>query len=309
MLARPPGAAVVPLTRRWKHSRLVRSGAYKIGEALGDRVLVGKTPGGSPMALCMRDHQHRAIYFHGEYEPEIAALFRRFVTPESTVFDVGANAGYFSLLSGELGARVHAFEPNPSVRALLTRSVRLGSGDIVVVPAACSDHEGVMPLYLSDPGNTGMSSVIAQTGTSVEVEAITLDGYSRRVGACPDLIKIDVEGHEREVLLGAKSLLATTHPIVIAETGGRDTIDLMKGFDYTPHRIRRDGSTPVHDGRMELVGGYENICFVPAHVRSGAIEAVAQGARVAGVASQFTTLPASVKAERANGPSPVTEKM
>jgi FkbM family methyltransferase len=260
----PAGAAVLPLTRRWKHNRLVRSGAYKIGEALGDRVLLGRTPGGSPMALCMRDHQHRAIYFHGDYEPEIAALFRRFVTSASVVFDVGANAGYFSLLSGELGASVHAFEPNPSVRALLRRSVALGSGDITVVPAACSDREGTTALYLSDPGNTGMSSVAAQSGRSVEVGLVTLDRYAHRAGVRPHLLKIDVEGHEREVLKGAGTLLEAARPIVIAETGGAGTIDFMTDLGYMPYRIRRDGSMPVHDGSLEFVGGYENICFLPA---------------------------------------------
>jgi FkbM family methyltransferase len=263
-----PGAVVARLTRRFKHSRPVRAGAYKLGEALGDRVLIGRTPGGSPIALCMRDHQHRAIYFHGEYEPEIAALFRRLVTPGSTVFDVGANAGYLSILAGELGAAVHAFEPNPRVRALLTRSVELGRGDIEVIPAACSDREGTAPLFLSDPANTGMTGLTGPTdgptgAGRVDVRLITLDEYARPTGARPDLVKIDVEGHEREVLAGARSLLADARPTVIAETGGVGTIELMRDLGYEPRRILPDGSTAAHDGRLELLGGYENICFVP----------------------------------------------
>ncbi len=215
------------------------------------------------MALCMRDHQHRYIYFYGEYEPAVTALFRRLVTPGSTVFDVGANVGYFSILSCELGAAVHAFEPNPGVRALLARSAKLGSCDIEVVPAACSDHEGTMPLYLSDPGNTGMSSLTVPRDTCVEVNVITLDEYARRTQARPSLVKIDVEGQELEVLTGAKSLLQTARPTVIAETTGVDTVELMKSYGYAPRRILRDGSTAAHDGRPDLAGGFENICFVP----------------------------------------------
>jgi FkbM family methyltransferase len=263
MRASLPAATVAPLTRRFKHSRLVKSGAYHIGEALGDRVLIGKTLGGSPMALSMRDHQHRHIFFYGEYEPAITALFRRLVTPGSTVFDVGANVGYFSVLSCELGATAHAFEPNPRVRALLAHSATLGTGDIEVVPAACSDHAGTMPLYLSDPANTGMSSLTVPTGTCVEVGVITLDEYACRAQARPNLMKIDVEGHEREVLTGAGSLLQTARPAVIAETSGTDTVELMRSYGYEPRRILGDGSTAAHDGRLELVGGYENICFLP----------------------------------------------
>jgi FkbM family methyltransferase len=248
---------VVPITRRWKR------GAWRLGGALGGRVLVGRLLGGSPIVLSMRDHQHRAIYFYGEYEPEITALFRGLLQPGSTVFDVGANAGYFSILSRELGATVHAFEPNPNVRALLTRSVSLGTGGIEVVPAACSDHEGTMPLYLSDPANTGMTSLTKPTDRHVEVDVITLDGYASRVHATPDFVKIDVEGHEREVLAGARELLERAKPVVIAETSSAETLQFMAALGYQAHRILPDGSTPAHDGRLELVGGYENICFMP----------------------------------------------
>ncbi len=263
MSSAPTAADLVALTRRWRHTRLVRAGAYRIGEALGDRVLVGRTLGGSRMALSMRDHQHRSIYFYGEYEPEITALFRRLLAPGSVVFDVGANAGYFSILSRELGATVHSFEPNPNVRALLSRSANLGPGGITVVAAACSDHPGRMPLYLSEPGNTGMTSLIVPAERSVEVDVITLDDYAERTHTHPDLIKIDVEGHEREVLSGAEELLAAARPTVIAEVGGPETIELMESFGYTPLRILPDGSTAAHDGELHAVGGYENVCFSP----------------------------------------------
>jgi FkbM family methyltransferase len=213
-VARFPRAAVVPLTRRWK------KGAYHLGQALGDRVLVGRTPGGSPMVLSMRDHQHRAIYFYGEYEPEITAVFRRLVTPGATVFDIGANAGFFSLLSRELGATVHAFEPNPQVRALLTRSVELGTGDIEVVPCACSDDEGTMPFYLSDPGNTGRSGLLVPRDTCVDVDVITVDGYVQRTNAHPQLVKVDVEGAEASVLRGMRETLRTDRPTLVIELHG-----------------------------------------------------------------------------------------
>ncbi len=201
----------MPITRRLKR------GAYRIGEALGDRVLIGRTPGGSPMALSMRDHQHRAIYFYGDYEPEITEVFRDLVKPRSTVYDVGANAGYFALLSGELGASVHAFEPNPAVRALLSRSVELGHHDITVVPCAVSDRQGKLPLYVSGPGNTGRSGLMVERGTSVEVDVVTLDDYARRTGTRPQLVKVDVEGAEVGVLEGMDWLLADVKPTLIIE--------------------------------------------------------------------------------------------
>jgi FkbM family methyltransferase len=206
-----PRALVTPITRRWKR------GGFWIGQALGDRVLVGRTPGGSPIALSMRDYQHRGIYFEGSYEPEIAALFKRLIAPGATVFDVGANAGYLSILAGELSARVHSFEPNPRVRALLRLSAQLGSGDLEVLPYACSDHAGTMPLYLSDPGETGRSGLMVERADSVEVETIALDEYAARANAHPQLVKIDVEGAEGAVIRGMSEILRADRPTLIVE--------------------------------------------------------------------------------------------
>jgi FkbM family methyltransferase len=194
----------------------------------------------------MRDHQHRAMYFYGVYEPEITSLFRRLVTPGSTVFDVGANAGYFAILSRELGATVHAFEPNPVVRALLEQSVELGPGGIEVVPCACSDHAGTMPLYLSDPGETGRSGLMVARDTWVDVDVITLDEYARRTHAYPQLVKIDVEGAEAGVIRGMSEMLRTVRPTLIIElhvtkgavehSAHAEVVDLLDvaGYEYKP---------------------------------------------------------------------------
>jgi FkbM family methyltransferase len=247
--ARFPRAAVVPLTRRWKR------GAYQLGEALGGRVLVGRTLGGSPIALSMRDHQHRSIYFYGEYEPEITALFRDLVTPGCTVFDIGANAGYFSILSRELGARVHAFEPNPDVRALLSRSVALGTGGIEVVACACSDHEGTMPFYPSDDGNTGRSGLMVKRDTSVEVDVITVDAYVSRTQSHPQLVKIDVEGAELSVLQGMSETLRSDRPTLIIELHRTydEVAALLDGAGYQHTPLDLDTAGGKAPGRSHIV--------------------------------------------------------
>jgi FkbM family methyltransferase len=241
-----------------------------MGEALGrrGRLLLGETSGGSPIWLSARDHQHRHLYFFREYEPDVTALFQRLVRPGSTVYDVGANAGYFTLLAHELGASVHAFEPHPIVTRLLERSVALQRerrGRITVVPAACSERSELMRLFLGPVHSTGMSSVEKPGLQWADVPGITLDDYSRRVGHKPDLVKIDVEGHELEVLRGAIELLREARPVVIVETEKAEVLDLMSGLDYEPRRVLASGSLTEHDGSLELAArGYENVCFLPA---------------------------------------------
>ena len=93
---------------------------------------------------------------------------------------------------------------------------------------------------------------------------LTLDEYSERTGSTPDVIKIDVEGHEREVLNGAEQVLRRGRPTVIVETGHLEVLATMSAWGYVAHRINADGSLSSHNGALNLdSGGFENVCFLP----------------------------------------------
>src|SRR5688500_9184540 len=94
--------AVRRASRSLRGHRVTRSVASRLGELLGEnpaRVLRGRLPSGGRILLLAGDHAHRHIYFYGEYEPEVTRAFEDLLRPGLVVFDVGANAGYFSLLS------------------------------------------------------------------------------------------------------------------------------------------------------------------------------------------------------------------
>jgi hypothetical protein len=74
-----------------------------------------------------------------------------------------------------------------------------------------------LPLYLSDPGETGRSGLMVPRATSVDVDVITLDEYARRTETRPQLVKIDVEGAEAGVIRGMSELLRTVKPVLILE--------------------------------------------------------------------------------------------
>ena len=210
-------------------------------------------PSGAPLFLTSREHSHRAIYFYGSYEPEVAAVFDRVVRPGDTVIDVGANVGYLSLYARDLGASVHCFEPHPAMAALIRRSA---NGTVVVNELACGDAEGVLPLYLADDGRTAISSLHAdayQIGTAtLDVGVITLDSYVQRHDLTPSLVKFDVERHELQALRGARTLLREHRPDVIAEiVGCPEALELLFGFGYRAWRIEKDGLTPLPQLRRD----------------------------------------------------------
>nr|MDQ6948125.1 FkbM family methyltransferase [Actinomycetota bacterium] len=205
--------------RRWPGWRVLDSACWHAGDVLGRReaVLKGRLRSGSTMYLLARDYGHRYIYFRGEWEEPTTKFLRSVARPGWTFLDVGANAGYFSLLARDLGgptSTVHAFEPNPEVGDLLTRSVaEHGDGAVTLVRAAVGDHQGEVEFHVSvDPGNSGLSSLrndVLGESRRVAVDMVTLDDHCSTNGLVPDVIKIDVEGCEAQVLGGAERLLDT----------------------------------------------------------------------------------------------------
>jgi FkbM family methyltransferase len=161
------------------------------------------------------DYVGRAIYFMGELDPKVTWALRRVLRPGDTFIDVGANQGLLSCIAAGLvgpRGRVHAFEPQPRIAALLRRSVadaRLSQ--VTVHEVALSDRDGVARLAVP-AGNAGAASlephVGGAPGAEVEVELVRGDGYLaslgvRRVRA----MKVDVEGHEGPVFAGLRGVL------------------------------------------------------------------------------------------------------
>lgn len=239
------------LTHRFQRFRIVRSAAYRLGQALAgrQRVLAGQLATGSPIVLTSGDPAHRHIFFYGTYEPEVTAVFQARVRPGDTVIDVGANAGYFALLSRDLGAEVHAFEPNPAMAALIRRSLDLRGGRVTVVESACSSREGVLPLYLGEGGNMATSSLNpglnARDTASIDVAVTTLDAYVERTRIDPSLVKVDVERHEADFVKGAMRTLATLRPDLVIEMTDGEALEALLSIGYRAHRITSRGLVPT----------------------------------------------------------------
>jgi len=144
------------------------------------------------------------------------------------VYDVGAHAGYHSLfcslLVGSTG-KVYAFEPNPKNLVSITRQLRLNSpNQVCLLPYALSDRSAVARLDTSHGPSQGQLSNSGDT----QVEARTIDSLVAD-GSCPapNVMKIDVEGHEHEVLIGAMNTLRKHKPIVLCDYNDDQTHALV----------------------------------------------------------------------------------
>ena len=199
---------------------------------------------GLRMEIVPRDAIGRALFLYGVFEIRETRFVRAALRLGSVFVDVGANAGYYSVLAsrhvGEAGAVV-AFEPSPAIRARLERNVQMNElGNVSVRPHAVSSRHGHAPFYESaDPGNSGIASLRSGAGraaTPCEVATTTLDDVAAGLARRIDLVKIDVEGAELDVVAGgARTLGRPDAPIIVFESFGRaarEMFDALRDFGY-----------------------------------------------------------------------------
>jgi FkbM family methyltransferase len=150
----------------------------------------------------------------GWHEMKTTELFIKLVGRGSTVIDVGANVGFFTLLAAKLVGKkgyVLSFEPEPTSFSLLAQSVkRNGFGNVEMFEKCVSNVDGQQTLHLSVTRNKGLHSIARDLGgDSISVQSARLDTVVNAHGiGSIDLLKIDAEGAEPEVLEGAERLLS-----------------------------------------------------------------------------------------------------
>ena len=154
----------------------------------------------------------------GTYESYMQKAFLEFVSRGLTVYDVGAHAGYHtalcSLLVGNSG-KVFAFEPHPQNVTSLQKQLDINEfSNVTVCSFALSNRSGP---YRLDTGNGDSQGFLSEVG-DLKVVLRSIDQLvSQEHYPPPNVIKIDVEGHERQVLEGALETLSRHKPVILCD--------------------------------------------------------------------------------------------
>jgi FkbM family methyltransferase len=163
----------------------------------------------------------------GIYEIHIQETILAHLEAGEVFYDVGANLGYFTLLSAlRVGPRgcVCAFEPLPAnVKHLQHVCSENNLTNCIVTASAVSDRPHTATLFVG-PGNATPSLLSEEGWAQIKVPVTSLDTFASN-HPWPDVIKVDVEGAEVEVLKGATHILKSTRPpfwIVEVHTQKRD---------------------------------------------------------------------------------------
>lgn len=150
----------------------------------------------------------------GAWEEMESKIIEQHLQPGDTFIDVGAHLGYYSIIAsrvvGETG-KVIAFEPDPVSLDYLRKNLQTNRcTNVVVEQLALSDQAGTLKLYVPDYSKSAGSLIRTAEmdlgSKEYEVLAVPLDDYLKS-GTSVALIKIDVEGAEGVILVGAKRTL------------------------------------------------------------------------------------------------------
>ena len=210
----------------------------------------------------------KEAYFLGHtYEELTTKAFCDFLKPGDIFLDVGANAGYYTILAGRLvgkTGKVLAFEPNPSVRSQLAAHIQVnGLHDVAtVIPLALSDEDAALvnfwiPNYplQSGLGSLNRASVDKWEGqpvggtiasaTRISVQTSRFDTWINAQNLTHiDLMKVDVEGAEDKVFDGMRETLLSRPPRrIICETNPGGKADaLLREIGYHVRPLDAGGS-------------------------------------------------------------------
>lgn len=152
----------------------------------------------------------------------------QYATPGTVAIDVGASVGNFAAAIGRRvgpSGQVLALEPNPDVYAELVRST--WGTNVVALNLAASKGAGLATLAVPASGaeqHAPLGTLQPLTGetSTYAVRCVPLD-HLVELHRPVSLIKIDVEGHERAVVAGARETIDRHGPALVVEIEARHT--------------------------------------------------------------------------------------
>jgi FkbM family methyltransferase len=197
--------------------------------------------------LDVREGLDLSMFIFGKFQPHTINSPLLQIPKDATILDVGGNFGFMALQYAQKvpEGRVISFEPTHYALAKFKRNLKLNpelSKRITVINSFVSAEVSIDPKIkafsswrvdnLNVDENTRHSWHLGIEKSTEGVGAVTLDSFCEinKINKV-DLIKIDTEGHEAEVLKGARETMANHLPFVIFEVG--QYVMVEKGIDFT----------------------------------------------------------------------------
>ncbi len=176
---------------------------------------------------------------------------------KSCVFDIGGHIGLTALplaTNVQAGSRVYVFEPGNSNLYYLKKHISVNNIDnVTIVESLVGDAVKSEVSFFQNEDVSGAHSIanIRKEFTETTVDMVSIDSFCEKIGAIPDLIKIDVEGAEFMVLSGGRRILECHAPVVFLSVHPRQLSSLGINCDELSQLIRKLGYDVWDVGRRK----------------------------------------------------------
>lgn len=220
--------------------------------------------------LYLTQGYYKTVLSYGEYDQQLFYDLQKNTNHKEIVFDIGGFMGINSLLFSKIigqKSEIITFEPNPyNVNRMLINFSKneKTSKNISVINIAISNKIGSTKLLLSNNIDNGYSSTSRLLNTHVEhsqehlkdlgffnekVHQSTIDQFVTSTKIIPNIIKVDIEGAEHLLLLGAKGILKKYSPILYIELHSQycalKCTEIMDCFGYKNNIIFEESDNRI----------------------------------------------------------------
>ena len=163
------------------------------------------------------------LVLDGYWEMWVTETMVRYLRPGMAVADVGANVGYFTLLMADLvgrTGRVHAFEPNPPIAALLRQNLAVNGFSAQVHPEPLSDCDDALVQLIVPENEPKNAYIVPCSNCSPDAQVDPLILRTRRLDSLADVgpldfVKIDADAAEEAIWRGMEGLLVGARAMTV----------------------------------------------------------------------------------------------
>ncbi len=175
------------------------------------------------LILNLKEYTAWSYYFRNNEKKEVDFIKSKFVDGCNAI-DVGANLGFYTLLFSSISpkGKIYAFEPSNENYQKLVENINLNNcNNVFINKLALSDYSGSSNLFLTKDINEGGYYLLKQNNSQNQfLEKIEVKKGDEIIdkNIFYDFVKIDVEGHEIQVLNGMRKILENNVKYLIIET-------------------------------------------------------------------------------------------
>lgn len=216
------------------------------------------------------------LILKGAYEKETTKQFISKVKQKETIFDIGANAGYYTILASKAvgnSGNVFSFEPDPKNYDLLKENISLNNlNNVKAFRKALSNKTGDA-FFESKKFNRGDSS-LSESG-EITIPTTTLDAFTSEINLKrANLIIVDIEGAEIDALNGGKiffsnctnlTLIIEYNPSSLYRFGfkGEDLIKTLQSLQFEITEIiddQKQTTIPYSEENLRKIMSHTTFC-------------------------------------------------